>query len=139
MAPLPLVKLSSAMISLPNLNTEIIWAILNDSVNDAVVNALVWKCLGYRCDDAGNWDITAVAPEWCEQYPEPPNFIESRPATIQLTRSIPPAYKQLLKEKLGFKGYKVNELNPRLTRRATAANWLLGYMMNWGDDPFKQG
>ena len=118
------------MASLPTLNTETIWAILNDTVDDTTVNALVWQCLGYRYDGAGNWDTTAVAPDWREQYLEPPNFIDSRPATIKLTRSILPAHKQLLKEKLGFKGYKVHELNPRLTRRATAANWLLGYIQN---------
>ncbi len=57
-----------------------------------------------------------------------PDFIASRPATVKLTRSIPPENKQLLKEKLGFAGYKVGELVPRLTRRATIANWLLSYM-----------
>jgi hypothetical protein len=29
---------------------------------------------------------------------------------------------------LGFKGYKVGELVPRKTRRATAVNWLLGHL-----------
>ncbi|HAJ62505.1 MAG TPA: DUF1823 domain-containing protein, partial [Cyanobacteria bacterium UBA8543] len=62
------------------------------------------------------------------EYPEPPNFIESRPATVKLTRSIPQPNKQLLKEQLGFKGYKIGEFSPRQTRRATAANWLLSYM-----------
>jgi hypothetical protein len=47
---------------------------------------------------------------------------------VKLTRSIPPENKQLLKEKLGFEGYKVGELVPRKTRRATIANWLLSYM-----------
>ncbi|MCY7274705.1 MAG: DUF1823 family protein, partial [Phormidesmis sp. CAN_BIN44] len=32
------------------------------------------------------------------------------------------------KEKLGFAGYKVDELTPRKTRRATIANWLLSEM-----------
>ena len=36
--------------------------------------------------------------------------------------------KQLLKEKLGFKGYKIGEFSPIETRRATAANWLLSNM-----------
>jgi hypothetical protein len=47
---------------------------------------------------------------------------------VKLTRSIPPENKQLLKEQLGFKGYKLGEFGPRQTRRATAANWLLSYM-----------
>jgi len=42
-----------------------------------------------------------------------------------LTRSIPKEYKQGLKNFLYFKGYKINELYPRRTRRATAVNWLI--------------
>lgn len=124
----------SSMADLPPLNTETIWAIINDSIDDATVNRLVWNCLGYRYDKtSGSWDATEVAPDWRDKYPEPPDFTDSRPATIQLTRSIPPAYKQLLKVKLeDFKGYKVNELNPRRTRRATAANWLLSYIQSAG-------
>lgn len=119
------------MTDLPPLSTETVWAIINDRIDDAMVNRLVWSCLGYRYDDTGKWDTTAVAPDWQNKYPEPPDFTDSRPATIQLTRSIPPQNKQLLKE-LGFKGYKVNELNPRRTRRATAANWLLSYLQSTG-------
>jgi len=45
------------MSNLPPLNTETIWAILNDEVDDATVNQLVWHCLGYRYDEAtGSWD-----------------------------------------------------------------------------------
>jgi hypothetical protein len=117
------------MSELPPLNTETIWAILNEEIDDATVNKLVWHCLGYRYDSATNkWDNTEVAPAWKEEYPEPPDFIESRPATVKLTRSIPQENKQLLKEQLGFKGYKIGEFGPRQTRRATAANWLLSYM-----------
>ena len=47
---------------------------------------------------------------------------------MKLTRSIPVPNKQLLKEYLGFKGYKIGEFNPRDTRRATMANWLLSQM-----------
>ncbi|MBL1173837.1 DUF1823 family protein [Pantanalinema sp. GBBB05] len=114
---------------LPTLNTDTIWAIIRDTIDDQTANALVWQGLGYRYDAAkGEWDHSSVAPEWRESYPEPPNFIESRPATVKLTRSIPAENKQLLKEKLGFEGYKINELIPRKTRRATIANWLLSYM-----------
>ncbi|HIK11784.1 MAG TPA: DUF1823 family protein [Oscillatoriaceae cyanobacterium M33_DOE_052] len=114
---------------LPPLNTETVWAIINDQIDDATVNRLVWHYLGYRYDpDQNRWDLSAVAPEWREKYPEPPDFIANRPPTVQLTRSIAPENKQLLKEKLGFPGYKVNELVPRLTRRATIANWLLAYI-----------
>ena len=117
------------MSDLPPLNTDTIWAILNDEIDDTTVNQLVWHCLGYGYDEAANqWDISGVPPEWQQEYPEPPDFIDSRPATVKLTRSIPPENKQLLKEQLGFKGYKVGDFGPRQTRRATAANWLLSYM-----------
>jgi hypothetical protein len=114
--------------TLPPLNTTTIWAILNEELDDTAANALVWHCLGYRQEPNGTWGNHQVSPEWREAYPAPPNFIDSRPATVKLTRSIPPEYKQLLKEELGFKGYSVHELVPRRTRRATLANWLLGYM-----------
>lgn len=127
------------MPNLPPLNTETIWAILNDEIDDTIVNQLVWHCLGYRyAEQAHAWDTTKVAPEWRDQYPEPPDFIDSRPATVKLTRSIPAENKQLLKEQLGFKGYKVGEFGPRQTRRATAANWLLSYMRSIGDNELDQ-
>lgn len=117
------------MSNLPPLNTETIWAILNEEIDDAIVNKLVWHYLGYRYDETtGQWDTSKVLPEWRDEYPEPPNFIENRPPTVKLTRSIFAENKQLLKEQLGFKGYKLGEFKPRQTRRATAANWLLSYM-----------
>jgi hypothetical protein len=119
------------MSNLPPLNTETIWAILNEEIDDAIVNKLVWYCLGYRYDEIrGQWDTSKVLPEWRDEYPEPPDFIENRPPTVKLTRSIPAENKQLLKEQLGFKGYKIGEFGPRQTRRATAANWLLSYMQD---------
>jgi hypothetical protein len=112
-----------------------VWAILNDELDDATVNQLVWDTLGYRYDAAaGEWDSQNVAAEWREIYPTPPDFIDSRPATVKLTRSIPKVHKQLLKEQLGFAGYKVGELVPRKTRRATMANWLLSYMRQTASD-----
>jgi Domain of unknown function (DUF1823) len=117
------------MSELPPLNHETIWAILNEEIDDATVNRLVWYYLGYRYDaETGKWNSSEVAIEWREDYPEPPDFIDSRPATVKLTRSILPENKQLLKEKLGFKGYKVGNFGPRQTRRATMANWLMSYI-----------
>lgn len=117
------------MSDLPPLTTETIRAIIADQLADETVQQLVWQCLGYRYNpETSTWDTSQVDPHWRDDYPEPPNFIESRPATVKLTRSIPAENKQLLKEKLGFAGYKVNELVPRLTRRATMANWLLSYL-----------
>lgn len=119
------------MSNLPPLNTETIWAILNEEIDDVIVNKLVWYYLGYRYDETtGQWDTSKVLPEWRDEYLEPPNFIENRPPTVKLTRSIPAENKQLLKEQLGFKGYKIGEFGPRQTRRATAANWLLSYMQH---------
>lgn len=115
------------MSDLPALTIATIWAILNDTLDDATVNAIVWHCLGYR-QQIDRWDNSNVATEWRESYPEPPDLIGSRPAIVRLTRSIPEIDKQLLKQQLGFQGYKVNELVPRKTRRATIANWLLSYM-----------
>jgi hypothetical protein len=116
------------MSDLPPLTDETLWAILNDRLDDAIVNQLVWHALGYRYDPGTNhWDATSVTAEWREKYPEPPDFIDSRPATVKLTRSIPAENKQLLKQELGFEGYTVNELIPRKTRRATITNWLLSY------------
>ncbi len=116
------------MPSLPPLTDETLWAILNDTIADAIVNALLWKGLGYHYNsDQEHWVTDQVDEEWRSAYPEPPDFIESRPAIVKLTRSIPPEHKQLLKEELGFQGYRVDELVPRKTRRATAVNWLLSY------------
>jgi len=121
------------MSALPPLTTETIWAILNEELDDEIANQLVWQQLGYRYDaDAQQWDSQAVSSEWREVYSEPPDFIAERPPVVQLTRSIPPADKQLLKEYLGFKGYKIGEFGPRQTRRATIANWLLSQMREQG-------
>lgn len=117
------------MSELPPLNEDTIWKILKEALDDSTINELVWHYLGYRYDDqTKNWDNGNVPPEWRSQYPEPPDFIANRPPTVQLTRSIPKENKQLLKEKLGFKGYKIGEFGPRQTRRATIANWLLTKM-----------
>ncbi|MGI8935529.1 MAG: DUF1823 family protein [Phormidesmis sp.] len=117
------------MTDLPPLTTETLWAILNSELPDDTVNQMVWHILGYRYDSqTQTWQTENVDTAWAEKYPEPPNFIESRPATVQLTRSIPKENKQLLKTQLGFKGYSVDQLVPRLTRRATMANWLLSEM-----------
>jgi Domain of unknown function (DUF1823) len=120
---------SSEWLELPPLNTDTIWAIINESITDLQVNQILWHYLGYRFNRVENtWDLSQVAPEWLSVYPTPPDFIASRPATVKLTRSIPTEHKQLLKEQLGFKGYKLGEFGPRQTRRATAASWLLAYL-----------
>lgn len=119
------------MSDLPSLTRDTIWAILDEKIADGTVNQLVWHYLGYRFDPlTKTWDTSQVAADWAESYPEPPDFIANRPPTVKLTRSIPKENKQLLKEQLGFQGYKLGEFGPRQTRRATMANWLLSYMVN---------
>ncbi|MBP0016272.1 MAG: DUF1823 family protein [Cyanobacteria bacterium SBLK] len=121
------------MVDLPLLNTDTIWSILNEETEDDTVNQLVWHYLGY-CYNASTreWDNDGVSEEWRGEYPQPPDFIAYRPPTMKLTRSIPKENKQLLKEALGFKGYKIGEFTPRQARRATMANWLLNYMKTHG-------
>jgi Domain of unknown function (DUF1823) len=114
------------MSTLLPLTTETLWGIIRETIDDDAVNRLVWHYLGYQQNaETQEWSI--VDPDWATAYPTPPNFIDSRPATVKLTRSIPDENKQLLKTKLGFEGYSINELIPRKTRRATMVNWLLSY------------
>ena len=56
-----------------------------------------------------------------------------RPPSVAVTGSIAKAHKQLLKEQLGFAGYRLGELYPRRTRRATAVNWLLAHLAERGE------
>jgi hypothetical protein len=110
------------------ISDELLWAILRDELTDEDTNRLVWERLGYRWDPTSQgWQLAAVPPDWQQDYPIPPDFIASRPATVKLTRSIPAPLKQLLKEELGFEGYRVGELVPRKTRRATVVSWLLAW------------
>jgi hypothetical protein len=119
--------------NLPPLTEATLWAILNEELPDPIANQLVWHALGYRFDESQQtWDNSAAPSDWRETYPEPPDFIDSRPATVKLTRSIPAEDKQLLKTYLGFQGYKVSELIPRKTRRATMTNWLLSQLRQQG-------
>ncbi len=117
------------MTDLPPLTSETLWQILDGSLPNQTVNELLWQCLGYRWDaETEQWNLSAVISEWADLYPEPPDFMDSRPATVKLTRSIPKEDKQLLKEQLGFGGYTVDQLTPNRTRRATAVSWLLSYL-----------
>ena len=88
---------------------------------------MVWERLFYtRETTLNNWVSSALTPSyWSEKFKKAPQIISERNASIHLTRSIPKEYKQGLKNILNFKGYKINELYPRRTRRATAVNWLI--------------
>jgi hypothetical protein len=124
------------------LSNENILKIVRIECSDLEVNTLVWKCLGYRFDDDGQWNSDGCFPNWREKYPTPPDLIgmqriyspeidkPSLRANQALVRSIPVDNKQSLKEHLkplGFRGYQYAELTPNKTRRAQCANWLIFY------------
>ena len=80
------------------------------------------------------WTAGPATPsDWAEAFPVAPELIATRPASVRLTRSIAAEHKQLLKQQLGFAGYRVDELYPRRTRRATAVNWLLAQLAERGE------
>lgn len=129
----------------PPLSVRELLEIVKGESKDERVNEILRALLGWQNDpDTGAWDNSLVPDEWAADYPaEPPDFIGNaddyspvtdRPvkkAVQKLTRSIPSEHKQISREVLapmGFTGWKVNELTPNRTRRATAVNWILYYM-----------
>ncbi len=126
------------------LSRALLQAVLADRLSDRFVCELVWRRLGYTpvggaaaggCGgEPPAWVAGVGTPAaWAAAYPQAPELIAERRASVALTRSVPPAHKQLLKEWLGFAGYRVNELVPRRTRRATAVNWLLAQLAERGE------
>ena len=110
-----------------SLSKKLLLAILDDQVSDVFVCELIWERLFYiKKTSIKNWISSEnTPPYWSEKYNNAPEIISERGASIHLTRSIPKNHKQNLKKILDFKGYKINELYPRRTRRSTAANWLI--------------
>ena len=116
------------------LSRALLEAVLADRVSDRFVCELIWPRLGYERNGAGIWSAgPATSAEWLESFPREPQFIAERPPSVKLTRSIAREHKQLLKEQLGFGGYRIGELYPRRTRRATAVNWLLAHLAERGE------
>lgn len=116
------------------LSRELLEAVLADRTSDRFVCELIWPRLGYAPDGSGRWSAgPATEASWRESFPLEPQFIAERPASVALTRSIPKDHKQLLKEQLGFAGYRIGGLYPRRTRRATAVNWLLAHLAGRGE------
>ena len=113
------------------LSKKLLFSILEDKVSDVFVCELIWERLFYIKETSiKNWITSEYTPSyWSEKYNKAPQIIAERGASIHLTRSIPRNYKQGLKEILDFKGYKINELYPRRTRRATAVNWLIFWVL----------
>ena len=106
---------------------ELLLLILEDKVSDVFVCELIWERLFYKIEEPiHDWVSTSLTPSyWSEKFGKAPQIISERMASVHLTRSIPNEHKQGLKKFLNFKGYKINELYPRRTRRATAVNWLI--------------
>jgi len=116
------------------LSRALLEAVLADRTSDRFVCELIWPRLGYAPDGSGIWSAgPATDVTWREPFPIEPQFIAQRPPSVALTRSIPKQHKQLLKEQLGFAGYRIGELYPRRTRRATAVNWLLAQLAGRGE------
>lgn len=125
----------TAPISLPYpLSRQLLEAVLADRTSDRFVCELIWPRLGYAQNGSGTWSAgPAAGAVWRQSFPIEPQFIAERPPSVALTRSIPKEHKQLLKEQLGFAGYKIGGLYPRRTRRATAVNWLLAHLAERGE------
>ena len=106
---------------------DLLFLVLEDKVSDVFVCELVWERLFYTKElSINDWAFSALTPSyWSEKFVKAPQIISERIASVHLTRSIPKEHKQGLKNFLNFKGYKINELYPRRTRRATAVNWLI--------------
>ena len=106
---------------------DLLFLILEDKVSDVFVCQLVWERLFYtREKNMNDWISSELTPAyWSEKFVKAPQIISERIASVHLTRSIPKNHKQGLKNFLNFKGYKIDELYPRRTRRATAVNWLI--------------
>ena len=109
------------------ISKKLLFLVLEDKVSDVFVCELVWERLYYiKEKNVKNWISSELTPAyWSEKFAKAPQIISERLASVHLTRSIPKEHKQGLKNFLNFKGYKINELYPRRTRRATAVNWLL--------------
>ena len=121
----------SLLISNWPLSRTLLIEILSDRITDCFVARLVWERLDYEPTESSGevWLAGENTPiYWRNTFPKGPEVIADRKASVKLTRSIPKQYKQLLKERLSFKGYRIGELCPRLTRRATVLNWLLAWM-----------
>ena len=107
------------------ISRKLLFLVLEDKVSDVFVCELVWERLFY-IRKKNTWISSELTPDyWSEKFVKAPQIISERIASVHLTRSIPKDHKQGLKNFLNFKGYKINELYPRITRRATVVNWLI--------------
>ena len=110
-----------------NISKQLLFSILEDKVSDRFVCELIRERLFYKKEnDTDHWYASYKTPVyWSSLFRQAPLVISERKASVYLTRSIDKINKQGLKDVLGFSGYKISELYPRRTRRATAVNWLI--------------
>ena len=122
------------------ISRKLLFLVLEDKVSDVFVCKLVWERLFYtREKTMDDWISSELTPPyWSEKFVKAPQIISERIASVHLTRSIPKEHKQGLKNFLNFKGYKINELYPRRTRRATAVNWLIYWSIESNSFSFKE-
>jgi len=119
------------------LSRELFSEILADRITDKFVCKLIWERLDYQpiANHAVTLSAGASTPDyWSRKFPQAPEVISQRSASVHLTRSIPKEYKQSLKNYLNFEGYRIDELFPRRTRRATVVNWLVAWTLIRGED-----
>nr|WP_259736342.1 DUF1823 family protein [Synechococcus sp. CS-1329] len=127
------------------LSRALLMMILDDRLSDRCVCELIWRRLGYgpqqgEPQQGAIWLAgPSTPPAWAEAFPQAPELIAERPPSVRLTRSIPAEHKQLLKTQLGFAGYRIDELVPRRTRRATAVSWLLADLASRGEELPQEG
>ena len=109
------------------ISRKLLFLVLEDKVSDVFVCELVWERLFYfKEKNTKDWISSELTPAyWSGKFLKAPQIIAERIASVHLTRSIPKEHKQGLKNFLNFQGYKINELYPRRTRRATVVNWLI--------------
>ena len=121
------------------LSRSLLLQILEDRCSDRFVCERIWERLGYQPAEPQWCAGLDTPPEWADAFPEAPELIAERPASVRLTRSVPKEHKQLLKQQLNFAGYRIGELYPRRTRRATAVNWLLAWLAQRSEPLPEQG
>jgi len=118
-----------------------ILAIMNDELSDRFVCELVWERLFYKKDkNSESWSCSHATPlYWSKTFIKAPQIISERKACTHLTRSINKLNKNIIKEFLNFRGYKINELYPRRNRRVVAVNWLISWAKDSNNDIQEKG
>ena len=79
------------------LSRELLMQILEDRCSDQFVCERIWERLGYvPTAEHMVGRASHSAKEWAEAFPQAPQVIAERPASVRLTRSIAKEHKQLL-------------------------------------------